>query len=74
MNDYSTILSRINTEVNTFKTDLPPSIIPEQNSYTYNSFFTKYIYYIIGSFIIGVIVLLVTTKPFFVMKEEETRG
>ena len=72
MNDYGTILNRLNTEVSAFKTDLPVDQNNTLNFTSETSFFTKYIYHIAGVCIVLLIILLVTTKPFFIMKEEET--
>ena len=73
MNDYGAILNRLNTEISTFKTDIPENAdTATSNIFIDPSFLTKYIYYIAGIGIILLIVILVTTKPFFIMKEEQT--
>jgi len=73
MNDYGTVLSRLNTEVSAFKTDITENTdTGASNSFIDADFLSKYIYYIAGAGIILLIVILVTTKPFFIMKEEQT--
>ena len=70
MNDYGAILNKLNTEVSTFKTDLPNSLDTTGGSTTSDSFISNYIYHIIGVCIVVLTVSLVVTKPFFIMKDE----